>query len=170
MTNRTMKTVAVRVFAALLLASATVLTAAGTATAAPTPAANGIEATYCDGWTIASAAYIRDRFNSNKVHGAVQLLRNYCHAAGDDYVMWLGRGFAYNTLPRGDYVNVQLHDKYGQVQICNLQGGNAPNAFCTTAAQYSDITGINQHMANAAIWDCGPTCGGWYAFGQTVWK
>ena len=163
MTNRRMRTLSASLFAAMLIATMASLTGAGAAQAAPV----GASATRCDGFKIASAAHVT---GGGKTYGAVQLLRNYCHADGDDYIVWVGRGFAYDKLPRGDYLNVQLHGKQGQFKKCNLGGGNAPNAHCTTPPLFTDITADTWHLANGTIWACGPTCGRWYAFGETAKK
>ncbi len=147
------------------------------AAAAPVAAELGLPgpqaaADVCDGWKIVSADYIRDRFDMKRHRGAVHLLRNYCHAEGDDYIIWVGRGFSYDRMPRGNYLNVQLQNSLGDVKVCTLNGGHEPNAYCTPPPFYVDLTsGLDRvHATKGTMWQCGPGCGDWYAWGATLWR
>lgn len=96
----------------------------------------------------------------------MQLLRNYCHASGDDYIVWLGRGFLYEDLSGSDYLNVLLQDRFGQWKRCTQYD----EGYCTTPPMYEDITGDNAHRTAGTVWENPATGNNWYAYGATAWK
>lgn len=141
--GRAAKRAAVAVAATLMVA----VLPAGAASASTT-------STYCDGWKIASANTISGGY------GAVQLLRNYCHADGEDYTMWAGRGFIYGQHSAYWNLEVFLHDAYGGVKRCELKGNSGDMSYCTTGPMYMDITAVNSHYAEAYMWACNISCWG----------
>lgn len=156
---------ATRMTAALFLAALFVTAALFTGPTSATASPASTNAANCDGWKIVSAAYVRNRRDPSKIEGAVQLLRNYCHSSGNDYIVWLGRGYAYDTLPNDHLLEVALHSSTGSAKYCGVIGGARPGTYCTTPPLYSDITGNSYHTTVGQHLYAGTQI----AYGQTAW-
>lgn len=120
-------------------------------------------ATHCDGWTIASANHVGG-------YGAVQLLRNYCHADGTDYTNWEGRGFLYAKHSITTNLSVDLQLDHHVARHCGLNGLDGGNgAFCTTTPINLLITDRRERYAAANLIRCdSPERCVWLAGGTTA--